>query len=279
MFLNWLISILKFFIAGRRFLLISPPFFKRQFWYDRNKKIFFSTYNRDRTDWYTSWQVFLEDQYSTYFLNNSVCESNSKHKEINIHYQEILRNGCTPLIIDCGSNSGASSIYFGLTFPQSKIIALEIDKDNYLHSLENIKLSNIKVESNHKGISSIDGFGDFIDPGLGNNAYRIEVKDDPKNSVELLSINTILQGLGPEKNIIPFIVKIDIEGGEDDLFSKNIEWIKEFPLMIVELHDWLMPKKKTSINFLKAISNHDRDFVYRGENIFSISNKIRGIQS
>ena len=72
----------------------------------------------------------------------------------------------------------------------------------------------------------------------------------------------------------PFIVKIDIEGGEDNLFSMNTNWVEEIPMVIIELHDWLLPKQKTSMNFLKTISELDRDFNIKGENIFSIKNKL-----
>ena len=72
----------------------------------------------------------------------------------------------------------------------------------------------------------------------------------------------------------PFIIKIDIEGFEEDLFSKNLEWVDLFPLLIIELHDWMLPKSSNSKNFLQAISKLNRDFVYIGENIFSISNTL-----
>jgi hypothetical protein len=71
----------------------------------------------------------------------------------------------------------------------------------------------------------------------------------------------------------PFLVKIDIEGAEQDLFSCNVEWIEKFPILIIELHDWLLPSQGTSRNFLKAIAPLDRDFVFFGENIFSIANR------
>ena len=70
----------------------------------------------------------------------------------------------------------------------------------------------------------------------------------------------------------PFLAKIDIEGAEADLFSRDTDWIDQFPLIIVELHDWLLPKQGTSRNFLRCIAARNRDFVYLGENIFSIRN-------
>ncbi len=71
---------------------------------------------------------------------------------------------------------------------------------------------------------------------------------------------------------MPFLVKIDIEGFEADLFKENTEWVQKFPVLIVELHDWMLPRSANSQNFLKCVSSLDRDFVFRGENVFSIKN-------
>ena len=73
----------------------------------------------------------------------------------------------------------------------------------------------------------------------------------------------------------PFIAKIDIEGFEDDLFSKNTAWIDRFPLLIIELHDWMLPWKSTWRNVLSAVSGLNRDFIYISENVFSVSTRLR----
>ena len=70
----------------------------------------------------------------------------------------------------------------------------------------------------------------------------------------------------------PFIVKVDIEGSESDLFSESTEWVDDVPILIVELHDWLMPKQGLSRSFLQCIAHRDRDFVCFEENVFSIRN-------
>jgi hypothetical protein len=71
---------------------------------------------------------------------------------------------------------------------------------------------------------------------------------------------------------VPFIAKIDIEGGEAELFAAETGWVDQFPLLIVELHDWLLPRAGTSRSFLRCVAGLDRDFVYLGENVFSIAN-------
>jgi hypothetical protein len=72
----------------------------------------------------------------------------------------------------------------------------------------------------------------------------------------------------------PAIVKIDIEGAEKDVFKGSFEWVRQTPVIIVELHDWLLPKQRTSSTFLEVIAGLDRDFITVGDNIFSIANDL-----
>ena len=66
------------------------------------------------------------------------------------------------------------------------------------------------------------------------------------------------------------MVKVDIEGAEGERFSENTEWVQETD----ELHDWLLPKKRTALPSLRAIAGLDRDFIQVGESIASIANGI-----
>ena len=270
--LVWFFSVLKFFLLKKRFLLLSPPFLKKQHWYDRLSKKKFTTINRNKTDWGTSWQVFLDEQFS--LLKN--IYNDSREKDLKEYIDHCLVKDKRPLIIDCGSNSGVSCIYFSLTFPEAKVIGVEIDKENCMHSEENIKLNGLDVSILNNGISSENGKGYIANPEENNNSYRIENDGLFQNEVSMIDVNSLLKNFDKEK-FMPFLVKIDIEGGEKELFEKNTDWVNRFPFIIIELHDWLYPKERTSSNFLKTIYDKDRDFNIKGENIFSIKN-ITGVK-
>lgn len=178
-----------------------------------------------------------------------------------------------PLIIDAGANIGASPVFFAYSFPKARVVAIEPEKDNF--ELLSANTQGLPVECIHGAVGSKPGLIDLVDPGEGSWGFRTSASGDGKainQSVRCVTINEIYKSHA--HHCVPFAVKIDIEGGEHDLFSENTEWVARTPLIIIELHDWLLPQKASSRPFLQCISSYDRDFVYIGENIFSIDNNL-----
>lgn len=255
----WLRAVLFFFLSKSCFLPITPPFFKTQIFYDRKNRSFFSLKTRDWVDWTSINQIFYHGCYA-------VDQLTRKDDMFNV-YNGILGKNKFPLILDCGANIGIGTRYFQLAFPESKIVSIEPDKENLYFAKLNNQNKNVFFKA--VGVGAKDIIGRLIDPGLGANAYRIEY--DQSGDIKIESINSIL---AEYSEYVPFLIKIDIEGFERDLFSDNLEWIDKFPVLIIELHDWLFPREGQSLNFLREISKRNRDFVFIGENVFSIDNTL-----
>jgi FkbM family methyltransferase len=179
-----------------------------------------------------------------------------------------------PLIVDAGANIGMASLYFAMTLPSPRILAIEPEASNVEVLTANLTdpLAGPVLDAQifHGALASSSGAGTLIDPGNGSQSFRAVLGGD--GQLPCVSINDIYAHRAPDT--FPWIVKIDIEGAEAEVFSKNLEWIAETPLLIVELHDWLHPKKGTGTPFLRAIAALDRDFVYAGESVFSIANNM-----
>jgi FkbM family methyltransferase len=177
-------------------------------------------------------------------------------------------NSCPePVIIDCGANIGASCIWFTHAYPRSKIVAIEPDADNF--SLLERNCIGERVTGYHGAIASKPGMLALVDPGNGEWGYQTSEQDEHAIAkVRAYSIDELLKN----QPGIPFILKIDIEGAEQELFSNPSRDIDRFPIVIIELHDWMFPAASTSKPFLTWHVSHNRDFVHYGENIFSISN-------
>lgn len=109
-------------------------------------------------------------------------------------------------------------------------------------------------------------------------AFRFSEQSTPSSEVSSGLTNTvtipeIVEEEAAWESLL--LVKIDIEGGERQLFSENTEWIGRVPLIIIETHDSLQPYDKTSLNFFRAVSAYDFEVCFSGENAFVYFSKIR----
>lgn len=251
----------------KKFIIISPRlfsfFFKKIFIFDKNKKSFFTQHVRDRFDALTVFEIFGEENYSV-----------SKYKiwnKIEINLQKNLQLNNKPLIIDCGSNIGCSSEYFSRVFEGSHIVQIESNTKSIEFSKKNIFDKN--VDYINKAISS-DNNSYYIDnSSVDNRSSKISEKGDYK--VESITVDQILKKY--DKKTYPFLIKIDIEGFEANLFEKNYDWVNKFDIIVIELHDWMLPGKGNSYNFINSISENmkkknKKDIIISGENLILIKN-------
>ena len=153
-----------------------------------------------------------------------------------------------PLILDCGSNIGSSSEYFKRCYRNVQIVMIEPDINNLEFSKKNILIKD-KFLIN-KAISSEEKSLKFSNMTEDNRAYKIT--DEGNIDIKSTTVENILNTTCNEFK--PFLIKIDIEGFEKDLFLKNYQWIKYFDVIMIELHDWMLPNKNNSYNFINAIN-------------------------
>jgi FkbM family methyltransferase len=215
------------------------------------------TLRRHTSDIATFHRVFLTNAYNLRRL--------TRWNEILALYARIER----PLILDLGANIGLMTLYFAKNWSKAHIIAVEPDERNFRLLKANIEgMSNITpIEG---AVASENGAVQIANPHDEARALRTErVNSIGPNSIKAYSIRTLM-GFAPEAQ--PFIAKINIEGFESELFSQNTEWIKSFPIIILGLHDFMLPGQGSSNNFLRRISMENRDFIPLGENIVSIAN-------
>ena len=259
--IKWLASAMMHLLCrDRRFVVLSPNFMKRQVIYDRQTKSFFKLTIRDGIDYKVLEQVYLSEEYNLRQLE--------RYADVIADYRMICSSNKVPLILDLGAHAGLASKYLSREFPKAQIIAIEPDADNCTAARMNLEKEG-NVEIIHGGISHRSGKARLLPSSHGSWASR--TTRDEKGAIQLHSVNSIVE-TAARNSCVPFMVKIDIEGFEQDLFMANTEWIDRFPVIIIELHDWLFPGQRTSSTFLKSIAIRDRDFVYVHENIFSIKN-------
>jgi FkbM family methyltransferase len=189
-------------------------------------------------------------------------------QKIDVLYQNARAEGRRPLIIDCGANIGMSSIWFSRLFPEAQILAVEPAVDNIeiakrnLRAYPNVTLLQGAVWDRPTRLK-------ISDTTVAPDAYQVvEVQEGAENLDKTLKAFTITKLMDMADTHQPLIVKIDIEGAEAILFRSHTEWVGLTDLITIELHDWMLPKQRTSAPFIRSIANLDYDLLQQGETLF-----------
>lgn len=167
-------------------------------------------------------------------------------------------------IIDCGANVGCSVAWFAAVFPGSTIIAVEPEP-------ENVKLLKLNVGDLASVVQAAVWFETTTvvirDANAESWAFRVEHTTNTPDSTAIRTV-TLNSTVPIQQSEHCTIVKVDIEGAEKELFSQNVEWIDRVDLLIIELHDWLLPGARTSTNVLRCLADRSFEYFWRGENLF-----------
>lgn len=151
------------------------------------------------------------------------------------HYED-LNN---PVVVDIGANIGSFSLYFANVFKNSQFIvhSIEPSLDNYEILKENIRINNFsdRIKPYNLAICSKDGFGYLNISGDHDSFFLADTESINTQKIEIVRLETFCKD-----NFIDFIdlLKVDIEGGEYDLFYNSIDFInKKVKNIFIEVHD------------------------------------------
>jgi FkbM family methyltransferase len=181
-------------------------------------------------------------------------------------YGEIVASGLKPLIIDCGANIGASVTWFAARYPEAHIIAVEPAAENF--ALLRRNCAGLDVDFRLAGISSADGRAFLDNPSGAHMGFRTTTERRGVE-IDLVSVGSLLDSKPPSA-YAPFLLKVDIEGAEKNLFDGDTDPINRFPLIILEPHDWILPGQHVSQEFFRFHAAAGREFCMKHENVASI---------
>lgn len=173
-------------------------------------------------------------------------------------------------IIDAGANIGLSAIYFSKMFPKAKIIAVEVESENYSLLVENVR-GYAEIETINAGIWPNTVKLEVIDTGKGPTGFMVrEATDGAVDVFDAISITELMK-----RYSMPHIdlLKIDIEGAEKELLEQNTDWISKTKLIIIELHD--NKKPGCSKAFFEAFSRNDFECYPFGQNFLLINRDLK----
>jgi FkbM family methyltransferase len=141
------------------------------------------------------------------------------------------------VIVDCGANTGLSSVYSLSRFPNANVISIEPDEGNFAALQRNLTPYGSRATALNMGLwerqtQLIVERGEYLD-GLEWSFTVREAEPDENWDVRGIDIPTLLAQSGHERISI---LKVDIEGAERYVFSGACEWLRLVNNIVIELH-------------------------------------------
>ena len=154
------------------------------------------------------------------------------------HEYNIVINEEVKTIIDCGANIGLASLFFLSKFPEAKIIAVEPEGNNF-HMLRQNMGNHKNVICINKGIWSKTTSLEITNFSRGEAGFIINESQSASDStIQAISIDELINEF--ELKEID-ILKIDIEGSEEQVFLEEPKWIKKVNIVFCEIHENMKP--------------------------------------
>ncbi|HWM21978.1 MAG TPA: FkbM family methyltransferase [Ilumatobacteraceae bacterium] len=176
-------------------------------------------------------------------------------------YEAMLAAGQRPIIIDAGANVGASTLFFATTYPEATVLAVEPDVENIeMCRLNTRGCPNVRVI--RAGLGGEIGRVELL--GGENGSWSITTERSTEGSTELVTVPQLLEQEGEGSAL--FMVKIDIEGFESDVFETAEKWIDQPAVLFIEIHDWMLPGRYTSVAVQRAVAPQGFEMLTIGEN-------------
>lgn len=178
-------------------------------------------------------------------------------------------------IIDAGAHIGLTSIYMASRYPSADIVSVEPDEGNHALLMSNAgPYPNIRPL--HAGIWPVDSRLELVDTGEGFNSFQVR----PASA----SAMTVLQGISPRRIMENMgwrsidLMKLDIEGAEQELFSSHTEqWLAHTRMLFVETHDRM--RFGCTEALFKSLSGYHFNCSVFGENFLITNLSFRPLTS
>jgi FkbM family methyltransferase len=135
------------------------------------------------------------------------------------------------VVVDLGANIGFATLYFARRYGARTCVAVEPDPDNARLLRHNLEQNGIRAIVHEAAVGPEDGTASFSRAHESNLGHV--TCDGGGVPVPILSMPTLLAHIDGAR---VDMLKIDIEGGEAELFGRDTEWLDRVETIMMELH-------------------------------------------
>jgi len=135
------------------------------------------------------------------------------------------------VIVDLGGNIGLTSLWMFRTYAPERVVIVEPQPGNAAMARQNLSTLGPGTMLIKAAAGSKDGSAQFEESEESN---RGRLCPGSTGTTRVVSMATLLDEAGITGEVD--LLKVDVEGGEADLFSGNLEWMGRIKALIIELH-------------------------------------------
>lgn len=142
------------------------------------------------------------------------------------------------LIVDAGGYIGTAALVFAKAYPEATIVTLEPSSDNFAVLKKNVAgFPNIRPFN--RALAPVPGTLTLKNRGTGAWGFTLVAKpdDQPASDIEVVDCTTLHQIMAEVGAKRIGILKMDIEGGEHELLTRDVSWVPKTDVICIELHD------------------------------------------
>lgn len=169
-------------------------------------------------------------------------------------------------ILDLGANIGMGSVHFCCQFPTAEFLCVEPDPRNLRLLERNLKANAVPFSIVHAAVGAAPG---TLNLRFGDNPTCSALESSPMHDLRetiAVSVTTVPELLAKAKWDSVDLVKMDIEGSEDELLSKTSGWLSRVGALVLEIHPSTTAEKIASylapFGFRLQRLGHGREPVY-----------------
>jgi FkbM family methyltransferase len=168
-------------------------------------------------------------------------------------------------IVDAGANIGDETVRFRYFHPRARIIAIEAEAGNFALLKRNVG-KDAGITCLHKGLWPTTARLRIGSKGSNEGFFVTEVSESAPYDIDAVSLDKVREMFDIDRIDI---LKLDIEGAEYDVFSRNSEnWIDKVNVVIFECAD--QDRSGMTAAIFRTLPSELFDCRLSGENIVMI---------
>ena len=167
-------------------------------------------------------------------------------------------------IIDAGANVGYTSVFMASRHPQARVVAIEPEDSNFAQLSDNVR-ELPQVTPLKAGLWPREAYLYVENPDDVKSGFRLAESAEPRpGAIKATTIGKLMEQFNADQIDI---CKIDIEGGECEIFSDPSchDWLSRTRMLIVELHDRFRPDSSAIVD--RALAQHPHTRETKGDNL------------